>query len=71
MKRNWFLVLSVVAFYVVGVIKGNTTQLQKTVEHLVNFTTLEALEQLDLDDIGSKIVDTAYKNYSKQGIFIL
>ena len=71
MKRNWFLVLSVVAFYVVGVIKGNTSQLQKTVEHLVNYTTLEALEQLDLDDIGSTIVDTAYTNYSRQGIFIV
>ena len=71
MKRSWLLVLSVVAFYVIGATKGDTTQLQKTVEHLVNYTTLEALEQLDLDDIGSKIVDAAYKNYSKQGNFIL
>ena len=69
--KNLFLVLSGVVFYVIGVTKGDTTPLQKTVEHLVNYTALEALDQLDLNAIGGAIVDDAYKNYSKQGIAIL
>ena len=67
MIRNCFLVLGIVTFFVIGATKGDTIKLQKTVEHLVNYTTHAALEQLDLDDIGSKLVDAAYKNYSEQG----
>ena len=66
MIRNWFLVLSGLAFYAITVTKGDNMLLQKTVE-LVNYTVHEALEQLDLDDIGITIADTAYKNYSKNG----
>ena len=65
--RSWFLVLTGLAFYAITVTKGDNTLLQKTVEHLVNYTVLEALEELDLDNIGNTIVDTAYKNYSKHG----
>ena len=67
MIRNWFLVLSGLAFCAVTVTRGDNTLLQKTVEHLVNYTALEALEQLDLDEIGNTLVDTAYKNYSEHG----
>ena len=67
MTRSWFLVLTGLAFYAITVTKGDNTLLQKTVEHLVNYTVLEALEELDLDNIGNTIVDTAYKNYSKHG----
>ena len=67
MMRSWFLVLTGLAFYAITVTKGDNTLLQKTVEHLVNYTVLEALEELDLDNIGNTIVDTAYKNYSKHG----
>ena len=67
MIRNWFLVLSGLAFYAITVTKGDNTLLQKTVEHLVNYTALEALEQLDLDNIGNTIVDTAYENYTRHG----
>ena len=67
MIGNWFLVLSGLAFYASTVTKGDNTLLQKTVEHLVNYTALEALEQLDLDNIGNTIVDTAYENYSRHG----
>ena len=67
MIRSWFLVLTGLAFYAITVTKGDNTLLQKTVEHLVNYTVLEALEELDLDNIGNTIVDTAYKNYSKHG----
>ena len=67
MTRSWFLILTGLAFYAITVTKGDNTLLQKTVEHLVNYTVLEALEELDLDNIGNTIVDTAYKNYSKHG----
>ena len=67
MMRNWFLVLSGLAFYAITVTKGDNTLLKKTVEHLVNYTVLEALEKLDLDDIENTIIDNAYKNYSKHG----
>ena len=67
MIRNWFLVLTGLALYAITVTKGDNTLLQKTVEHLVNYTALEALEQLDLDNIGNTIVDTAYENYSRHG----
>ena len=67
MTRSWFLILTGLAFYAITVTKGDNTLLQKTVKHLVNYTVLEALEELDLDDIGNTIVDTAYKNYSKHG----
>ena len=67
MMRSWFLILTGLAFYAITVTKGDNTLLQKTVKHLVNYTVLEALEELDLDDIGNTIVDTAYKNYSKHG----
>ena len=67
MMGSWFLILTGLAFYAITVTKGDNTLLQKTVKHLVNYTVLEALEELDLDDIGNTIVDTAYKNYSKHG----
>ena len=67
MLRNWFIVLSGLALYAITVTKGDTRLLQNTVENLVNYTALEALEQLDLDEIGNAIVDIAYKNYSSQG----
>ena len=67
MMRTWFLVLSGLAFYAITVTKGDNTKLQKTVEHLVNYTVLEALEELDPDDIANTLVDVAYKNYSKHG----
>ena len=62
-----FLVLCGVAFYVTDVTKADTTPLQQTVEHLVKYTALEALDQLDLNAIGDTIVDAAHQNYSKQG----
>ena len=62
-----FLVLCGVTFYVTDVTKADTTLLQWTVENLVNYTALEALDQLDLNAIGGAIVDAAYLNYSKQG----
>ena len=67
MIRNWFLVLTGLAFYAITVTKGDNTLLQKTVEHLVNYTVNEALEELDLNDIGNTIADMAYKNYSQHG----
>ena len=67
MLRNWFIVLSGLSVYAITVTKGDQTLLQNTVENLVNYTALEALEQLDLDEIGNAIVDIAYKNYSSQG----
>ena len=67
MLRNWLLVLSGLAFYAITVTKGDNTPLQETIEHLVNYTVLEALEQLNLDDIANTIVDNAYKNFSKHG----
>lgn len=70
MIRNWFLVVSALAFYGVDVTKADDTLLQKTIEHLVNYTALETLEQLDLDNIGNEIVDDAYKNYSKEGDYV-
>ena len=67
MIRNWLLVLSGLAFCAITGTKGDTMPLQKTVENLVNYTVLEALEELDLDDIANTLVDVAYKNYSKHG----
>ena len=67
MIRNWFLVLTGLTFYAITVTKGDNTLLQKTVEHLVNYTVNEALEEMDLDDIGNTIADSAYKNYSQHG----
>ena len=67
MIRYWFLVLSGIAFCAITGTNGDNTPLQKTVKHLVNYTVLEALEQLDLDDIANTLVDVAYKNYSKHG----
>ena len=67
MIRNWFLVLSGLAFYAITVTKGDNTLLQKTVEQLVNYTVNEALEELDLNDIGNTIADMAYKNYTQNG----
>ena len=67
MLRNLFIVLSGIALHAITVTKGDTRLLQNTVENLVNYTALEALEQLDLDEIGNAIVDIAYKNYSSQG----
>ena len=59
MIRNWFVILSGLAFYAITVTKGDNTMLQKTVQHLVNYTVHETLEELDLNDIGNTIVDTA------------
>ena len=67
MIRKLFLVLSGLAFCAVTGTKCNNMPLQKTVEHLVNYTALEALEELYLGDIANTLVDVAYKNYSKHG----
>ena len=69
--RNLFLVLSGLAFYASAVTKGDKTSLQETIEHLVNYTVHEALEQLDLDNIANTIVDTAYKNHTNHGNYII
>ena len=62
----WCLILSGLAFFVNGIKLGDATLLQKTVEHLVNYTALEALDELNLNKIGSRIASDAHLNYTSQ-----
>ena len=61
----WCLILSGLAFCVNGVEMGDTTLLQKTVEHLVNYTALEAFDELNLNEIGNAVASDAHFNYAR------
>ena len=65
---NFFIayVISGIAFYSTGCLGANddgSALLQESIGHLVNYTSLEALEFLNLKSIGSDVASIAYNGY--------
>ena len=46
-----------------GMQYDGTVILQGSVEHLINYTAYEALEHLNLKNLGSNVADVAYESY--------
>ena len=60
------LVVCGITFYSTGCLGMNddgTALLQESIGHLVNYTSLEALDYLNLQNLGSKVAGIAYEDY--------
>ena len=62
---GFFLIFAVSVFSTgyLGVKGDGAMLLGESIEHLVNYTAYEALDQLKLESIGNDVANSAYKNY--------
>ena len=62
---GFFLIFAVNVFSAgyLGVKGDGAMLLEESIEHLVNYTAYEALDQLKLESIGNDVANSAYKNY--------
>ena len=60
-----FLIFAVSIFSAgcLGVKGDGAMLLEESIEHLVNYTAYEALDKLNLENIGNNVANDAYENY--------
>ena len=69
MMSSFFLLFVASALYSIGCLGmqyDGTVILQGSMEHLINYTAYEALEYLNLKNLGSNVADTAYQSYKNK-----